>query len=37
MNTNNSTNIKKFEIVPGHAYWDHEKWFDEKNQGRKIP
>ncbi len=37
MNTINSTNIrKKFEIVPGLAYWAQEKLFDEKNQAQKI-
>ncbi len=28
--------LKKFEIGPGHAYWDQEKVFDEKNRARKI-
>jgi hypothetical protein len=36
-NTNNSTNIrKKFEIVPGHAFWDQNKLFDEKTRGEKT-
>jgi hypothetical protein len=26
---------KKFEIVPGHARWDQEKLFDEKNRTQK--
>jgi hypothetical protein len=26
---------KKFEIGPGHAYWDQEKVFDEKTGHKK--
>ncbi len=26
---------KKFEIVPGHAYWDLERLFDEKTGEKK--
>jgi hypothetical protein len=35
MNTNNSTNIQKIEIVSGRACWDQEKLFYEKNRDEK--
>jgi hypothetical protein len=28
--------LKKFEIVSGHAYWDEEKLFDEKNEDKNL-
>jgi hypothetical protein len=31
-NMDNSTNKKKLKIISGHAYLNHEKLLDEKNQ-----